>query len=174
MPVGATGGVVAPSAGAAVGGSCVGGIGMMLVPPRHGHDGLGAGHLHAHVQRQRRRCRACNGSDRSARHFDQSARNQQLRDQRLNGLGLINLEIIHQLLPFLRLDGYWTLADLTGVPDFFSQMTAFVRSVLPLESQGRKLPPLKTWAKVVFAVYILITVPLLIFLLVLMIRSVPR
>src|SRR5205814_10096346 len=29
---------------------------------------------------------------------------------------MINLEIIHQLLPFLRLDGYWTLADITGVP----------------------------------------------------------
>ena len=41
-----------------------------------------------------------------------------------------NLEIIHQLLPFLRLDGYWTLADITGVPDFFSQMTAFIRSAL--------------------------------------------
>jgi putative peptide zinc metalloprotease protein len=88
---------------------------------------------------------------------------------------LINLEIVHQLLPFLRLDGYWTLADITGVPDFFSQMTAFVRSVLPLKSsQGRKLPAMKTWAKVVFAVYMLITVPLLVFLLVLMVRSVPR
>ena len=27
---------------------------------------------------------------------------------------LTNLEIIHQLLPFVRLDGYWALADLTG------------------------------------------------------------
>src|SRR5205814_6564565 len=29
---------------------------------------------------------------------------------------LINLEIIHQLLPFVRLDGYWVLADITGIP----------------------------------------------------------
>src|SRR2546423_11389411 len=32
---------------------------------------------------------------------------------------MINLEILHQLLPFLRLHGYWTLADITGVPEFF-------------------------------------------------------
>jgi putative peptide zinc metalloprotease protein len=88
---------------------------------------------------------------------------------------LINLEIVHQLLPFLRLDGYWTLADITGVPDFFTQMTAFARSVLPVKAwKGRKLPPMKAWAKVVFAVYVLITVPLLVFLLLLMVRSVPR
>src|SRR5206468_3172645 len=88
---------------------------------------------------------------------------------------MINLEIIHQLLPFLRLDGYWTLADLTGVPDFFSQMGAFVRSVLPFKrAAGRKLPPLKWWGKLVFAVYMLITVPLLIGVIVLMVKSVPR
>ena len=28
---------------------------------------------------------------------------------------LINFEIIHQLLPFVRLDGYWVLADITGM-----------------------------------------------------------
>lgn len=88
---------------------------------------------------------------------------------------MINLEIIHQLLPVLRLDGYWTLADITGVPDFFSQMTAFARSVLPIKSwKGRKLPPLKWWAKVVFAVYTLITIPLLMFLLFLMVHGAPR
>ena len=45
---------------------------------------------------------------------------------------LINLDIVRQNVPFARLDGYWVLADLTGVPDFFSQMGAFLRSVLPL------------------------------------------
>lgn len=88
---------------------------------------------------------------------------------------MINLEILHQLLPFLRLDGYWTLADITGIPDFFSQMAAFVRSVVPIKAwKGRKLPTLKWWAKIVFAVYTLITIPLLLLLVVLMIRSVPR
>ncbi len=88
---------------------------------------------------------------------------------------LINFEIVHQLLPFLRLDGYWTLADLTGIPDFFSQMGAFVRGALPVKRwKGRKLPALKWWAKAVFAVYVLVTIPALIFLTIGMLRGLPR
>jgi putative peptide zinc metalloprotease protein len=87
----------------------------------------------------------------------------------------ICLDIVHQMLPFVRLDGYWTLADLTGIPDFFSQIGAFLRTVLPLPFwKGRKLPAVKPWVKVVFALYILITVPLLLFLLVVTVRSLPR
>ena len=90
---------------------------------------------------------------------------------------LINLEIIHQLLPFVRLDGYWTLADVTGIPDFFSQVKPFFRSLLPSWvpiSDGPKLPELKTWAKLFFVAYLLVTIPLLLFLLFLAIRAVPR
>jgi putative peptide zinc metalloprotease protein len=88
---------------------------------------------------------------------------------------LINLEILHQLLPFVRLDGYWVLADLTGIPDFFTHMAAFVRGMVPgLGLKGTKLPELKWWAKVIFAAYILITVPLLLVLLIVMIKSLPR
>jgi putative peptide zinc metalloprotease protein len=47
-------------------------------------------------------------------------------------VAVIDLEIVHQLLPLVRLDGYWLLADLTGLPDFFSQMGPFVRSLLPI------------------------------------------
>ena len=31
---------------------------------------------------------------------------------------LINSNIIYQCMPFVRFDGYWALADLTGIPDF--------------------------------------------------------
>jgi putative peptide zinc metalloprotease protein len=44
---------------------------------------------------------------------------------------LINIEIGRQFIPFVRLDGYWLLTDLTGVPDFLSQMGPFLRSILP-------------------------------------------
>src|SRR3712207_652054 len=88
---------------------------------------------------------------------------------------LLDLEIIHQTLPFVRLDGYWALADLTGIPDFFSHIGPFLRTVLPIPWwKGRKLPNLKGWVKAVFALYILITVPLLAFILFLMVKSVPR
>lgn len=88
---------------------------------------------------------------------------------------LINFEIIHQTLPFVRLDGYWALADATGIPDFFSQVGPFLRTVFPLSFwKGPKLPHLKGWVKGVFAAYILVTVPLLAFLLFAMLKSVPR
>jgi len=88
---------------------------------------------------------------------------------------LINLEIIHQLFPFLRLDGYWTLVDMTGVPDFFSQMAAFTRRFIPgLRGSGPKLPELKWWANLIFALYILITIPLLAFLFFVIVKGFPR
>jgi len=86
---------------------------------------------------------------------------------------LINFEIIHQLLPFLRLDGYWALADLTGVPDFLTQMIGFVRAIFP-RLRGQKMPELKLWGKLVFASYILISLPLMGFLLFVLVRAAPR
>jgi putative peptide zinc metalloprotease protein len=98
---------------------------------------------------------------------------------------LIDLAIIEQFIPFARLDGYWLLCDLTGIPDFFSQMLPFLRTLLPqkfamrldaVSGDGRhdKLPDMKTWVKAAFATYILVTVPLLVYLFVRMIISLPR
>src|SRR5205814_6930268 len=88
---------------------------------------------------------------------------------------LMDVEIVHQLLPFVRLDGYWALADITGIPDLFSQMGPFLRSLIPIKRwQGRKLPPLKRWVKIVYGTYIVVTVPLLLLLLFLMLKGVPR
>ncbi len=94
----------------------------------------------------------------------------------LLGVLLIDVDIIHQCLPFVRLDGYWTLADITGIPDFFSYMGPFLRSVLPIKRHegDAALPALKRWVKVLFALYILITIPVLGVLLFLMLKNVPR
>jgi putative peptide zinc metalloprotease protein len=80
----------------------------------------------------------------------------------------INFETLRQLLfPFVRLDGYWLFADLTGIPDFFSQLKPFVRGLVPrLRETGSHLPPLKPLPKVVFFAYTIVAVPLLAFLLV--------
>ena len=50
------------------------------------------------------------------------------------------------------------LADLTGISDFFSQMGGFVRGLLGRDDSD--VPELKPWAKVVFAAYTIIVVPL--------------
>jgi hypothetical protein len=66
------------------------------------------------------------------------------------------------------------LADLTGIPDFFSQMGAFLRSVLPLRRwKGPRLPNLKPWVKAVFALYVVLTVPVLTLLMLLLITNLP-
>lgn len=87
---------------------------------------------------------------------------------------LIDLNILYQCLPFVRFDGYWALADLTGLPDFFSQMGPFIKSVLPVSTWKRdKLPDLKPWVKAVFASYIIVTVPILSLLLFFLITNLP-
>lgn len=92
----------------------------------------------------------------------------------LVGVLLINLDMIFQCMPFVRFDGYWALADLTGIPDFFSQMGAFLRSVLPLPRwKGTRLPNLKPWVKGVFAAYVVVTVPVLVLLLFNLITRLP-
>jgi putative peptide zinc metalloprotease protein len=87
---------------------------------------------------------------------------------------LINLDILYQCLPFVRFDGYWALADLTGIPDFFSQMGAFLRSWLPISRwRGAKLPKLKPWAKAIFISYVIVTVPVLSLLLFFLVTHLP-
>jgi putative peptide zinc metalloprotease protein len=88
---------------------------------------------------------------------------------------LVDLEILHQLLPIVRLDGYWVLADLTGVPDFFALMGAFVRGIIPFRRRtAGALPELKWWGKLVFGLYVLTVVPLLLLLLFITIRAFPH
>jgi hypothetical protein len=54
-------------------------------------------------------------------------------------------------------------------------MAAFVRRFIPGRSgAGPKLPELKWWANVVFALYILITIPLLAFLFFMVVKGFPR
>lgn len=87
---------------------------------------------------------------------------------------LINLDIAYQCLPFVRFDGYWTLADLTGIPDFFSQMGAFLKSIVPVQRwRENSLPNLKPWVKGVFVTYVLVTIPLLALIVALLIANLP-
>lgn len=94
---------------------------------------------------------------------------------------LTDLQIVTELSPMVRFDGYWALADLTGIPDLFSHLGPFVqgifsraapflRRVPPVPaSRGKTLLNLKPWVRVVFMSYITITIialPILLILLV--------
>jgi outer membrane lipoprotein-sorting protein len=87
---------------------------------------------------------------------------------------LFNIEALRQLIPFVRLDGYWLLADLTGIPDLFSQAVPFLRSLSSHRVRGERLPPLKPWVRNVFAAYLVITIPVLVYAFVAMLRYLPE
>jgi putative peptide zinc metalloprotease protein len=84
---------------------------------------------------------------------------------------LVDLEILHQMLPLGRLDGYWLLADLTGVPDFFSLAGPYLRSLLP--GGDRALPKLRPIARFVFGAYLLLIGPLLALLVAFLVSRLP-
>jgi putative peptide zinc metalloprotease protein len=96
----------------------------------------------------------------------------------LLAVALVDLEIVRQLLPIGRLDGYWLLADLTGIPDPLSQMVPFVRSLVPVRTdvtRGERLPRLRPWTKAAFIVFLGLTavgLPLIIVALVAMLPSI--
>jgi putative peptide zinc metalloprotease protein len=87
---------------------------------------------------------------------------------------LLDIEIIFQLLPFARFDGYWALASLTGIPDLFSRMRLLRQGSPTPGSNGGKLPDLKPWVKAVFTVWMALTVPVLLLFLFLFFWFGPR
>jgi putative peptide zinc metalloprotease protein len=87
---------------------------------------------------------------------------------------LQQIEIVHQLLPFLRMDGYYVLSDLTGVPDMFARVKPTLRSLIPGRETDPQVEELKPWVRVVVTVYVMTLVPLLLFLFGLMAFNAPR
>jgi len=103
---------------------------------------------------------------------------------------LLDLEIVDQFTPIMRFDGYWALADLVGVADFFALIGPVLRSLQPALLRavprlrqsttpgvtpdsvaaggvmpGAHAPALKGWVKVVFLAYTVVAVPALFILL---------
>jgi putative peptide zinc metalloprotease protein len=73
---------------------------------------------------------------------------------------LVDIEALRQLIPFGRLDGYWILADLTGIPDPLSQIPPFLRRAVPTDRlAGSRLPRLRPWVARIFVAYIALTLP---------------
>ena len=76
-------------------------------------------------------------------------------------VGLIHLEIVQQLLPSLRFDGYFILADLIGLPDLFRRIGPTLRSLIPGRSADPGLRKLKRSARVSLTIWVLLVVPVL-------------
>ena len=84
------------------------------------------------------------------------------------------LQMLRQLLPLVRFDGYHVLADLTGVPDLFQRIGPTLRGLLPWHWRDPEARMLKPWARAVVSVWVLTVVPVLAFTLLLLVTTFPR
>src|SRR6476661_2193923 len=84
------------------------------------------------------------------------------------------LQMIRQLAPMLRFDGYHVLADVTGVPDLYQRIGPILKGLLPGRWHQPEAVALKTWARVVVTLWVLVVVPLMLVSMLLMVLSLPR
>ncbi|WP_127356212.1 hypothetical protein [Actinacidiphila soli] len=74
---------------------------------------------------------------------------------------LINLEVIQQLLPTLRFDGYYIISDLVGIPDLFKYIGPILRRAILRRPPEERLQALKRWPQVVVTIWVLAVLPAL-------------
>jgi putative peptide zinc metalloprotease protein len=91
----------------------------------------------------------------------------------LAAIVLIYLEISQQLVPSLRFDGYFILADLIGVPDLFRRVAPTLRSVIPGRPADPMVRALKPAARITLTAWVLVIVPLIATQLMLIILNAP-
>lgn len=84
------------------------------------------------------------------------------------------LQMLRQLVPLVRLDGYHILADLTGVPDLFAHIKPILAGMLPTNWGRSENRSLKPWVRLVVGGWVLLVVPVLIVTLVAMVVTLPR
>ena len=60
---------------------------------------------------------------------------------------LVNLEMLQQLLPIVRLDGYFILSDLIGIPDLFGRIGPVLSGLLPGRPTHARAAQLRPYAR---------------------------
>jgi putative peptide zinc metalloprotease protein len=78
-------------------------------------------------------------------------------------IAVTRLEMLDQLLPFVRFDGYFILGDLIGVPDLFARVGPIVKGALPAGRRDPRVAGLRRGARVVVTGWVLCVIPLLLF-----------
>ncbi len=84
------------------------------------------------------------------------------------------LQMIRQLMPTVRFDGYHVLADLTGVPDLYHRIKPTLLGLLPWRWRDPSVQALKPWARGVVTLWCVTVVPLLVFSMAMMVIALPR
>jgi putative peptide zinc metalloprotease protein len=88
---------------------------------------------------------------------------------------LVQIEAVYQLLPLVRLDGYWILADMLGVPDLFSHIKTHVAAVRRTRSgQSAGAALLRRGPARAFGIYVITVLPMMMVFLGGLLWSAPR
>jgi len=85
-----------------------------------------------------------------------------------------NMEIVQQLLPTLRFDGYYIVADLVGIPDLFKYIGPILKRAFLRRPDHQRLDALKRWPQLVVTVWVLTVLPALAFQLGLVLSRMPE
>jgi putative peptide zinc metalloprotease protein len=75
-------------------------------------------------------------------------------------IALTHLEMLEQLLPFVRFDGYFILSDLAGVPDLFARISPVVRGALSRGPQDPRVTGLRRRARIIVTGWVVCVIPL--------------
>jgi putative peptide zinc metalloprotease protein len=86
----------------------------------------------------------------------------------------LHFETATQFLPMIRLDGYYILSDLIGVPDLFSRMGPVLASMIPGRPDHPRVLELKPWVRRTITLWVLIVVPYLFYWTIGFLLVVPR
>lgn len=84
------------------------------------------------------------------------------------------LQMLRQLAPLVRFDGYHVLADVTGVPDLYSRIKPTLLGALPWRWGDPHARLLKPWARIVVTLWVILVVPLLLATLAIAVWALPR
>jgi putative peptide zinc metalloprotease protein len=74
---------------------------------------------------------------------------------------LVHIEMLQQLVPTVRFDGYYVLADLAGVPDLFARVRPVLRSLVPGREPDPRVKELRPAARRLVIGWVLVVVPTL-------------
>jgi putative peptide zinc metalloprotease protein len=76
-------------------------------------------------------------------------------------IAVTHLEMLEQLLPFVRFDGYFILSDLAGVPDLFARVVPILKGALPWSRTDPRLGGLRRGARNLVISWVACAIPLL-------------
>lgn len=76
---------------------------------------------------------------------------------------MLHIETAMQFLPIIRMDGYYILSDLIGVPDLFSRLGPVLASMIPRRPTHPRVLELKPWVRRTITLWVVIVVPAILY-----------